>query len=112
MAGAQALKEAASKPGAVSLLEPVATLTIVVDDENVGAVMSDLSSRRGRLTGTESVPGGRTAVKAEVPEFEITNFAVDLRSMSRGTGSFTREYLGHEPMPTHRIDAVLEAAKD
>ncbi|MDR0504196.1 MAG: elongation factor G-like protein EF-G2, partial [Bifidobacteriaceae bacterium] len=68
MAGALALKEAASKPGMVSLLEPVVTMTIVVEDEYVGAVMSDLSSRRGRLTGTESIAGGRTMVKAEVPE--------------------------------------------
>ncbi|MCL2787137.1 MAG: EF-Tu/IF-2/RF-3 family GTPase, partial [Micrococcales bacterium] len=112
MAGSLAIKEASSKPGAISLLEPVVTMTIVVDDEHVGAIMSDLSSRRGRLTGTEAVGGGRTAVKAEVPEFEITSYAVDLRSMSRGTGSFARDYLGHEPMPSHRIDAVLEAAKD
>jgi elongation factor G len=112
MAGAAGLREAAAVAGAVSLLEPVSVMSILVDDENVGAVMSDLSSRRGRLTGTESVPGGRTLVRAEVPEFEVTNFAVDLRSLSRGTGSFTRDYLGHEPMPAHRIDAVLEAAKD
>ncbi|MDR1823843.1 MAG: elongation factor G-like protein EF-G2 [Bifidobacteriaceae bacterium] len=107
MAGSLALKEAASKPGAVSLLEPVVALSILVDDENVGAVMSDLSSRRGRLTGTESVAGGRTMVKAEVPQFEVTNYAIDLRSMSRGTGSFTSEYIGHEPMPPHRVEAVI-----
>ncbi|MDR3202614.1 MAG: elongation factor G, partial [Bifidobacteriaceae bacterium] len=112
MAGSLALRDASQQPGAVQLLEPVTTMTIVVDDEHVGAIMSDLSSRRGRLTGTESVAGGRTMVKAEVPEFEVTGYAVDLRSMSRGTGSFTREYMSHEPMPAHRIDAVLEAAKD
>ncbi|MDR0433375.1 MAG: elongation factor G-like protein EF-G2 [Bifidobacteriaceae bacterium] len=112
-AGSLALRDAASKGSAVvSLLEPVTAMTIVVDDEHVGTIMSDLSSRRGRLTGTEAVAGGRTMVKAEVPEFEVVNYAVDLRSMARGTGSFTREYLGHEPMPSHRIDAVLEAAKD
>jgi elongation factor G len=94
-------------------LEPVVEMSILVDDENVGAVMSDLSSRRGRLTGTESVAGGRTMVKAEVPQFEVTNYAIDLRSMSRGTGSFTQEYLGHEPMPPHRVEAVIaEDAKD
>ncbi|MDR1806761.1 MAG: elongation factor G-like protein EF-G2 [Propionibacteriaceae bacterium] len=111
MAGALGLKEAA-KNGNVQLLEPVMAMSIVVGDEYLGNVMSDLPSRRGRLTGTESIGNGRTLVKAEVPEFEITNYAVDLRSMSRGTGSFTREYIGHEPMPAHRIDAVLEAAKD
>jgi elongation factor G len=111
MAGSLALRDAASK-APISLLEPVTTMTIVIDDEYVGAVMSDLSSRRGRLTGTESIEGGRTVVKAEVPEFEVVNYAVDLRSMARGTGSFTREYLSHEAMPAHRIDAVLAAAKD
>jgi elongation factor G len=111
MAGALALRDAASK-APVALLEPVTSMTIVVDDEHVGTIMSDLSSRRGRLTGTESIPGGRTMVKAEVPEFEVVTYAVDLRSMARGTGSFTREYLGHEAMPAHRVDAVLAAAKD
>jgi elongation factor G len=112
MAGSLGLKEAANKGGNVQLLEPVMAMTVVVGDEYLGNIMSDLPSRRGRLTGTESLGNGRTVVKAEVPEFEITNYAVDLRSMSRGTGSFSREYIGHEPMPSHRIDAVLEAAKD
>ncbi|MDR2373804.1 MAG: elongation factor G-like protein EF-G2 [Bifidobacteriaceae bacterium] len=112
MAGAVALREAAKKAGVINLLEPVVTMSILVDDEHVGAIMSDLSSRRGRLTGTESVAGGRTMVKAEVPQFEVTNYATDLRSMSRGTGSFTSDYLGHEPMPPHRVEAVIaEAAK-
>jgi elongation factor G len=107
MAGSLAMREAAQIPGAVSLLEPVVEMAILVADEHVGAIMSDLSSRRGRLTGTEAVAGGRTMVKAEVPEFEVTSYAIDLRSMSRGTGSFTKTYLGHEPMPPHRIEAVI-----
>jgi elongation factor G len=110
MAGSVALREAAKKTGAINLLEPVVTMSILVDDDHVGAIMSDLSSRRGRLTGTESVAGGRTMVKAEVPQFEVTNYATDLRSMSRGTGSFTSEYLGHEPMPPHRVEAVIAEA--
>ncbi|MDR1633461.1 MAG: elongation factor G-like protein EF-G2 [Bifidobacteriaceae bacterium] len=110
MAGAVALREAAKKAGAINLLEPVVTMSILVDDEHVGAIMSDLSSRRGRLTGTEAVAGGRTMVKAEVPQFEVTNYATDLRSMSRGTGSFTSDYLGHEPMPPHRVEAVIAEA--
>ncbi|MCL2803242.1 MAG: elongation factor G-like protein EF-G2 [Micrococcales bacterium] len=111
-AGSIGLREAANdKSNPVALLEPVVEMSILVDDENVGAIMSDLSSRRGRLTGTESVPGGRTMVKAEVPQFEVTSYAIDLRSMSRGTGSFTSDYLGHEPMPPHRIEAVIAEAK-
>ncbi|MDR2348224.1 MAG: elongation factor G-like protein EF-G2 [Bifidobacteriaceae bacterium] len=112
MAGAVGLREAARKAGVISLLEPVVTLSILVDDEHVGAIMSDLSSRRGRLTGNESMAGGRTMVKAEVPQFEVTGYATDLRSMSRGTGSFASQYLGHEAMPPHRVDAVIKEAAE
>ena len=97
-AGALALKEAA-KAGAIHMLEPVDELSVLVADEYVGAVMGDLSTRRGRVTGTEPVGSGRSLVKAEVPEMEITRYAVDLRSISHGTGTFSRHYLRHEPMP-------------
>jgi elongation factor G len=62
-------------------------------------VMSDLSGRRGRVLGTEPAGGGRSVVRAEVPEIEISRYAVDLRSLSHGTGRFSRRYARHEPMP-------------
>ncbi len=109
-AGRAALRDAAEK-AQVLLLEPVDELSVLVADDYVGAVMSDLSSRRGRVLGTEPVPGGRTLVKAEIPELEITRYAIDLRSMSHGTGSFTRSYLRYEPLPAHLADKVAEASK-
>jgi elongation factor G len=109
-AGKAALRDAADK-AQVLLLEPVDEVSVLVADDYVGAVMSDLSSRRGRVLGTEPVPGGRTLVKAEIPELEITRYAIDLRSMSHGTGSFTRSYLRHEPLPAHLADKVAEASK-
>ncbi len=109
-AGRLALKDAADKAG-VLLLEPVDEVSVLVPDDYVGAVMSDLSSRRGRVLGTESVPGGRTLVKAEIPELEITRYSIDLRSMSQGTGSFTRSYLRHEPLPSHLAERVAKASK-
>ncbi len=99
-AGALALKEAA-KAAQIHLLEPVDEVSVLVTDEYVGAVMSDLASRRGRVTGTEPVGTGRTLVKAEVPEVEITRYAIDLRSISHGTGAFSKHYVRHEPMPSH-----------
>ncbi len=110
-AGALALREAASS-GSVSLLEPVAEVSVLVADEYVGAVMSDMSSRRGRVLGTEPVGVGRTLVRTEVPELELSRYAIDLRSLSHGTGTFSRSYSRHEPMPAHVAAKVQEAAGD
>jgi elongation factor G len=99
-AGRAALKDAAEKASPM-LLEPVDEVSILVPDGYVGAVMSDLSGRRGRVLGTEPVGIGRTLIRAEVPELEITRYSIDLRSVSHGTGSFTRGYLRHEPLPSH-----------
>jgi elongation factor G len=111
-AGALALKEAAARGGNVLLLEPVDELTVMVSDEYVGAIMSDLSSRRGRVLGTEPVgSSGRTVVRAEVPQLEITRYAIDLRSMSHGTGTFSRTYARYEPMPP-QIAAKVRSASD
>jgi elongation factor G len=108
MAGGLALKEAA-KAAEVLLLEPVAEISVLVADDYVGAVMSDLSTRRGRVLGTEPVGStGRTLVRAEVPELDITRYAIDLRSLSHGTGNFSRKYIRHEAMPSHLAAKVLE----
>ncbi|MFC1415955.1 elongation factor G-like protein EF-G2 [Streptacidiphilus cavernicola] len=97
-AGALALREAATEAG-VRLLEPVAALRVLVADEYVGAVLGDLSARRGRVQGTEPVGVGRTLVRAEAPELELVRYAVDLRQLAHGAGDFTRSYARHEPMP-------------
>jgi elongation factor G len=108
-AGALALREAA-KATRISLLEPVHAVTVTVPDEYVGAVMSDLSGRRGRVTGTESTGGERSVVSAEVPEVELVRYAVDLRSLTAGTGRFSRRYLRHDPMPEQEAQKAIAAA--
>jgi elongation factor G len=105
-AGALALKEAAAAAG-IAMLEPIDEVRVVVDDEYVGAVMGDLSSRRGRVTGQTSVGNGRTEIAAEVPATELTRYAIDLRSLAHGTGAFTRKYVRHAPMPQHQVEKVL-----
>ena len=97
-AGALALREAAAA-GKVQLLEPVSSVTITVADEHVGTVMSDLSGRRGRLTGTTSSGEGLTEIGAEVPDQELLRYAVELRALTAGTGRFRRQYLRHDPVP-------------
>ena len=109
-AGRLALKDAVDK-AQPTLLEPVDEVHVLVPDDYVGAVMSDLSSRRGRVLGTEPVGVGRTLVKAEIPELEITRYSIDLRSLSQGTGSFTRQYVRHEPLPAHLAAKVAADAK-
>ncbi|MFV2119011.1 elongation factor G-like protein EF-G2, partial [Streptomyces sp. Act-28] len=106
-AGALALREAAAGTP-VDLLEPVAEVRVLVPDEYVGPVMSDLSGRRGRVVGTEQAGSGRALVRADVPELEIDRYAVDLRSLSHGTGRFSRAYARHEPMPPHLAGKVRE----
>ncbi|MFF2022768.1 elongation factor G-like protein EF-G2 [Streptomyces sp. NPDC058171] len=104
-AGALALREAA-EGATVHLLEPFAEVRVLVGDAYVGPVMSDLTGRRGRVVGTEQEPGGRTLVRAEVPEIEIGRYAVDLRALAHGTARFSRAYLRHEPMPRQVAERV------
>jgi elongation factor G len=110
MAGGLALRDAAAS-GQVDLLEPVLEVAILVEDDYVGAVMSDLSSRRGRVTGTEPVGTGRSLIRAEVPEVEVTRYAVDLRSLSHGTGTFSRSHLRYESMPSHVATRLANASQ-
>ncbi|MCT7661471.1 elongation factor G-like protein EF-G2 [Mycobacterium deserti] len=105
MAGGLALRDAAAATK-VNLLEPVDEVAVVIPDHFVGAVMSDLASRRGRVLGTDRVGDDRTVVKAHVPEVELTRYAIDLRSLAHGAGSFTRSFARYEPMPEHAAARV------
>ncbi|MER7734365.1 elongation factor G-like protein EF-G2 [Streptomyces erythrochromogenes] len=109
-AGALALREAAAE-ARIDLLEPVAELDVLIPDEYVGPVMSDLAGRRGRVVGTDQAGAGRTRVRAEIPEIEIGRYAVELRSVSHGTGRFARAYARHEPMPPQIAEKVREQAE-
>jgi elongation factor G len=98
MAGGLALREAAAST-TVTMLEPYDVVAVVVPDEQVGGAMSDLSSRRARLLGTDKVGDDRTVINAEVPQTELVRYAVDLRSSTHGAGAFTRSFGHYEPMP-------------
>ncbi|MGH3961004.1 elongation factor G-like protein EF-G2 [Mycobacterium sp.] len=108
MSGALALKEAAAATKVI-LLEPIDEISVLVPDDLVGAVMSDLSGRRGRVLGTDTAGNDRTAVKAEVPQVELTRYAIDLRSLSHGAASFTRSFVRYEPMPESAAARVKSA---
>jgi elongation factor G len=97
-AGALALREAA-EGGVIALLEPYDEVEVLIPSSCVGAVMSDLSARRGRVLGTEEGPDDRTSVRAAVPQIELVRYAIDLRAISHGAGTFTRTFADYELMP-------------
>ncbi|MFI1919508.1 elongation factor G-like protein EF-G2 [Nocardia sp. NPDC020380] len=111
MAGSLALREAAAI-ARLNLLEPIAEVRVVVSDDYVGPVLGDLSGRRGRVLGTEPASQGRTAIRAEVPELELSRYAVDLRSLAHGAATFTRAYTRHEAMPAQLAESMRAKMKN
>ncbi len=99
MAGALALKDAAEK-GSVVTLEPLEEVEVRMPEEHLGTVLGDLSSRRGRVLGTETDQAGRMLVRAEVPAAELLRYAVDLRGLTSGTAAFTRRFCRYAPAPS------------
>ena len=81
------------------ILEPMADLRVTVTDEFAGAVMGDISTRRGRIVGTEAGDAGETIVIMRAPYAEVVNYTRDLRSMTRGQGSYEVEINGYEQAP-------------
>jgi len=110
MAGQAAIKEAANAK-AVALLEPIDLVTVTVGEEYLGPVMTDLTGRRGSLLGTDS-ENRKAIVRALVPQSELTRYAIDLRGIGHGTGTFSREFHGYELLPTNLMDKYVKAASE
>jgi elongation factor G len=112
MAGALAFREAANAAG-VMLLEPIQEVEVTVPDELTGAVMGDLSSRRGRIMGSEQAAApGHTLVRAHVPEAELLAYAGELRSLTSGAGKVVMRYSHHEEVPEQVTRQLVAAAKE
>ena len=96
------------------LLEPMANMSITVGEEYAGAVMGDISTRRGRIVGTDSNDAGDTVIKVRVPYAEVVTYTKDLRSISRGSGSYAIEVEGYEEAPgdiTKKLVADYQASR-
>ncbi len=106
MAGILAFNTVAAKANPV-ILEPMATVTVTVPESMMGDIMSDLSGKRGRIAGTGSIGGGRTQVKAVVPQGEMLRYAIDLRSISRGRGTFEVEPSHYEEVTAHVAQQII-----
>jgi elongation factor G len=109
IAGSLAFKQAVAEADPV-LLEPIMRLDITVPDENVGDVIGDMSSRRGRVLGMDPA-SGTTVVHVEVPMAEVLAYAPDLTSMTGGRGDYAMQFLRYEEVPAHAAQAVIAAAQ-
>ncbi len=109
IAGSMAFKQAVASADPV-LLEPIMRLDIAVPEENVGDVMGDMSSRRGRVLGMDPGPG-TTIIHVEVPMAEVLGYAPDLTSMTGGRGDYTMQLLRYDAVPAHAAQGVIAAAQ-
>src|SRR5207247_7078158 len=93
-----------------TLLEPIMKVEIAVPEEYAGAVMGDLSSRRGRPQGMEP-RGGLQVIRAEVPLSEMLSYDAELTSMTGGRGSYHMEMGHYDEVPGHLLEKVVAAAR-
>jgi elongation factor G len=104
-----AYEEAIPKAGPI-LLEPVYLLRITVPDTYMGDILGDMSKRRGRVLGTESV-NGKQIISAEAPLSEVMKYSIDLRSMTQGRGFYEMEFVRYEEVPGANVPKIVADTK-
>jgi elongation factor G len=110
LAGALAFRTGAQKATPV-LLEPVVNVEIIVPEQYMGDVISDMNTKRGRILGMEPIGNGKQLIKAAAPQSEMMRYAIDLRSIARGRGTFRIEPSHYEEVPAHIAQQIVEKAK-
>ncbi len=109
-AASTGLKDALAKAGVV-VLEPVSLVRIEVPGDHQGDVMGDITTRRGRVLGTDNGDHGHQVISAHVPTRELQRYAVELRSMTGGRGSYTAEHAHYDVLPSNLVDAAVLSHK-
>ncbi len=92
------------------VLEPVSRLTVTVPSELQGDVLGDISSRRGRVVGSDVADDGRQVITADVPAAELRRYALDLRALTGGRGTFETRHSHYDVLPSHLVEAVRKEA--
>jgi elongation factor G len=111
-AGKYAFKDAFLKANP-AILEPIVNIEVTTPGDTVGSITGDLSSRRGRVFGTDVMSGGTAVVKASVPLAEMMEYEPALKSMTQGRGSYTMELSHYDPVPARvaqELSAKFESA--
>ncbi len=93
-----------------TLLEPIYEVKVTVKDEFVGTILGDMNKRRGRVLGMDQFTGYQV-ITAEVPEAEISKYAIDLKAMTQASGRFSRSFLRYEEVPFDQAKKIIEEAK-
>jgi elongation factor G len=109
MAAHLAFKKAMEKAKPV-LLEPINYIEVTVPKDFTGDVLGDLNSKRGRIQGMDSLKDSETVIKAYVPQSEIVSYAMDLRSITQGRGSFVTRFDHFEEAPPLVAEKVIKEA--
>jgi elongation factor G len=109
MAGIHAFKDACQAAGVV-ILEPVMDLEVLIPDDATGDIMGDLSSKRARIEGTESIGRGWNRVKAKVPQAEVMRYSIDLRSKTGGRGTYKVTFSHYEECPPNVQEKIVAEA--
>lgn len=109
IAGRGAFREAFAEAGP-TLLEPIMDVEVTIPEESMGDVISDITSRRGRVIGMDTV-AGRSLVRAHVPLAEIQRYSNDLRSMTGGRGVFTMTFSSYEKVPSNLAQDIIAQHK-
>ncbi len=109
VAGSMAFKQAFLDARPV-LLEPINDVQVRVPEEFMGDVIGDLNRKRGKILGMQP-EGGSQVIRARVPASEMTRYAIDLRSITQGRGTYTTEFFSREPVPSEVAQGIIERAK-
>lgn len=104
-----AFKEGIPKANPV-LLEPILNVKVTVPSDFMGDIMGDITKRRGKVFGMES-DKGKTVVTGEVPAAEMHRYAIDLRSMTQGRGTFSMEFARYDEVPSSSVAKIIEEEK-
>lgn len=110
-AARQAFKSAFLQANPV-ILEPIASLSVVVPDSYTGDIMGDLNKKRGRVLGMNPVEGGKTEVVADIPLSELYGYSTNLRSMTGGRGTYAYSFSRYEQAPSDVQDKVVAEGTD
>ena len=94
-----------------TLLEPVMTVNVTVPEGNMGDIMSDINTKRGRVLGMTPIGNGQQQITANVPQAELLHYATDLRSITQGRGTFTMEFYQYEEVPPNVQQEIIAQHK-